>query len=521
MKKLLIFFFTILSLTPLMGNDISWSFPPTALSNASVNSSDPHIAMDSSGNVVAVWVENGFVKSNTKLVSSGWGTTATLSGSGGSFPRVAVAPSGNAAAVWVEGGVVKGASKTFGGSWSSVTNLSTAGGASPDVAADVAGDFVAAWVRSGSVESSTKLSGGAWQTHVTITSTSAASPQVAIGGSGAQTRAVIVWHGTVSGTTNAYAATKLISGSWSAQTAISNAAHNAQFADVAVDANGNAVAVWYQYDLVGSLYSNVIVQSASRLASGNWTPSVGLSAPGVRNPANLAARVGFDAYGNAMAVWNTSFDGETFNIQSAVLPVRGNWTAPIELLKSVYSYQASMAVSSLGDVLATYMFYNGVALQIQSSEADISGFTGNVWSVPLTVSSGTQNGYSHVAATLTGNIINAATVWVTQSGAHTVIQASTGQRTVVLPPSALSVVQTTNNVGVFTEYYNTLSWTASSDPGVVGYLIYRNGMFLEQVDASVLSIVDHNMVQTGAVTYGVSAVNVQQSHSAIVNVNYP
>ena len=246
-----------------------------------------------------------------------------------------------------------------------------------------------------------------------------------------------------------------------------------------------------------------------------------LSENGLRDPATLMSRVAYDANGNAMALWTNSFNDATYTIQSAVRPVRQDWSEPVTLVNNSYTYGADLGVSALGDALALFMYGIGSALQIQSKESDISGFNNNVWSAPITLYSSAENGFPHVATTLTGNTLNAATVWLTNNGSINQVVASTGTRSIVLPPSSPTVSQSTNNFGVFTEYANTLSWTASTDPSVVGYLIYRNGEFLGQVSASTVQYVDHNRVQNGSVTYGVSAVNVQNSHSKIVNVNFP
>lgn len=505
-----------------MANNIQWSFPPATLSTVTLNASDPQIAIDASGNLVAAWVENGLVKSSSKHLSGSWSAPVTLSASGASSPRITSDSSGNAAAIWLVGGIVYGATKPFSGSWTSSTALSSSGASSPDLAVDSAGDVVAVWVRSNNIESSTKLFGAGWQAHATITSTAATSPHVAIGGSGASTKAFVVWHSTSGSTNVVYSASKPISGSWTAQTAISNATNNAAYAHVAVDANANAVAVWYGFNVASSLYSNVVVQSAFlNSAIGSWGSSVNLSAHGIYNPASLIARVGFDANGNAIALWNTSLDGATFDIQSAVLPLRGNWSAPVEIVNSVYGFEADLAVSSIGDALTAYMFYNGNSLIMQSSEMNFSGFMQTVWSVPLNLSTGTDNGFPRLAATLTGNAINAAAVWINYNGTNSIIQAVEGKRALVLPPSSPTVTQHVNNFGVFSEYYNKVSWTASTDPSVVAYNVYRNGTFFVQVDADILSIIDDNKVQNGATTYGVAAINNQQSQSQIINVNFP
>lgn len=522
MKKMLVACVAMFITLQLVSNDLSWTFPPTTLSSVTQNSSDAQIAMDGNGNVISAWVENGVIKARAKLVNAAWGATSTISSTTASSPRIVSDLNGNATAIWLENGIIKAASRPFNGSWTSATSLSTAGASAPDLTVDSAGNVVAVWAKNGNVESSTKLFGNNWQARVSISSTAAAAPRVAIGGTGSSTRAVVVWYGTSGATNIIYTSSKLLSGSWSSQLAISDTTRNAIFPHVAMDANANAIAVWYSYDITGVNYYNVIVQSSSRLSSGSWTSLVRLSEPGLRNPATLAARVAFDGSGNAIALWNTSFDDETFNIQSAVKPVMKNWTATTDLVSfNLYSYNSSLAMTALGDALSMFMFSNGSSILIQSSESDITGFMNNVWSVPTIVSLNAQNNAPRVAATLTGNVINAAAVWITSSGGNNIVSATIGTRSIVLPPSGLTVIQNLNSFGVFNEYSNTLSWSASADPNLTGYLIYRNGVYLEEVSSNTLSFTDHNRVQNGPVTYGVSAINNQNTHSRIVTVNFP
>lgn len=524
MKKSIFVIFSLFCFSQLVSSNINWTYPPTLISTSGITASDPHLAMDASGDVVAVWIENQVVKSKYKLSNAVWGPVSIVSGPTATSPRVVSDVNGNVTAIWLQGTTVYGASKTYLKVWGTPVALSASNASNPSLAVDTTGDVIAAWSRNGNIETSTKLLGGNWRTPMIVTNPGSAAvfPCVAMGGSGANTTAVLVWHSTASNIV--YTSTKPVSsGFWSTAQAISNTANalEAGYAHVAVDANANATAVWYSYNVTGPVYSAVTVQAATRPAGGSWTSPVSISEPGILNPDTLTARVAYDATGNAVSLWTTSFDGENYSIQSAINPVYGSWTAPIVLVNSdLYSYQADQAVCSLGDAIAVYMFYNGVSLEIQSSELDITGFMNSMWSVPLNISSGTQNAYPFVAATLTGNVINSAAVWITANGITNSVVATTGSKTLVGPPSNLSVTQSTNNFGVFTEYYNTLSWQASTDPNAVGYLIYRNGTFLQQVPANVLEIVDDNQVQNGSVTYGVASVDNQQSHSPIITISY-
>lgn len=523
MKKILSVILTLVAFTQVHGSNVNWSSPPAVISNSSVNASDPQIAIDTSGNAVSVWVENNVIKASSKPVSGNWSSPVSISATNASSPALVSDANGNATAVWVENNVIKASTKPSGGNWSASTALSTSVASSPTLCVDSAGDVIAAWVKGSNIETSTKLFGGSWQAKVAISSSSASNPTIAIGGTGSATRAVIVWQGVSSGTNVIYTSYKLISGSWGAQQIISDTTHNATQPFVAVDNNTNAVAIWYAYDITNTSQTNVIVSSAYRSsATGSWSVPKCLSSPGLRNPSTLVARVAFDNAGNAIAFWNTSFDDENFLVQSAVRPVNGNWSSPVDLIHSnVYAYSVDLASTSYGDVLGLYMLYNGSSLLIQSVETDISGYLNNTWSVPITISRNSDNAFPKVAASISGNVIHAVAIWLNYGGTYTNVVASTGTKNLVLPPSSLAVSQSINHFGVFNEYYNTLTWNASTDPNVAGYLIFRNGVFLEQVGASVLHYVDNNRTLNGAVTYSVAALNNQGAQSASISVNFP
>ena len=143
---------------------------------------------------------------------------------------------------------------------------------------------------------------------------------------------------------------------------------------------------------------------------------------------------------------------------------------------------------------------------IQATETDIGGIEQDFFTIPQTISTGSNNGYPRVATTYSGGTVNAAAVWISSDGVNNTISAATGSKTVIAPPTGLSVTQSSTSFGVFTEYYNTVGWTASTDPNIVEYVIYRDGIALTSVASSTVQFIDHNRVQSGSVTYGVSAV---------------
>jgi hypothetical protein len=119
----------------------------------------PQVAVDSSGNAVAVWGRfngtNVITESATLPLGVGWSQPAKLSALGNDAynPQVAVDSPGNAVAIWSHFNganfIIESASRPPNGDWSQPKELSAAGEAAgqPQVAVDSAGNAVAIWSR--------------------------------------------------------------------------------------------------------------------------------------------------------------------------------------------------------------------------------------------------------------------------------------------------------------------------------------------------------------------------------------
>lgn len=518
MKKILCLFLALLSFAQLTCDEINWG-SPTTLSTPTVDASDAHIKIDHNGNVVSLWIENGNLISSSLPFGGSWSIPVTLSSSGNvTNPKMAVDSSGNVSAIWAESGAIKVTTLPFGGSWGSTTTLASSGASQPDLATDSSGNLVAVWARSGNIESKTKPFGGSWSLIADVLlSTSADSPHVAIGNG----RVVAIWHG-LSGITNTiYSATKLIAGVWGTPVAISSAAHDSKNARISIDSNGNALAMWFIYTLTGSAYSDVYVES-SYLPSGisTWGLPVVVSEAGIYNPSKLYLRFGFDASGNAMAIWNTSFDGVTFYVQSAFLPNGGNWSSPFNIDIDVYSFFVDIAVSD-SVAFASYSISDTNQIDIQAISSNTSAFFTNLWSQFATLS---QNGFTssfpRIAGSMNGNTMYAAAIWLA-AGTNVNVQSATGTGTLLQPPSNLAITQNFNDFGSFNEYYNTLTWDLSPSPNIIEYYIFRNGVLITQLGANTTSYVDHNRILGQTDVYGVAAVDNQTFQSTPATISYP
>lgn len=512
-KKVFFLLFMICSFSQLMAQ-ISWSSPVTISASMTDNSSEAQVVVDPFGNATAAWVENGFIKASFQPSMGSWGTPSVLSSSGASSPVLGVDGSGNVNAIWVSSsGVIQLATLPLNGSWSAASNVSSAGATTPSLAVDAAGDVVMVWERSGYIEATTKLFGGLLSLVSQISPTNSSNPNVAIGAGG---RVVAVWATVlVSGATTVESATQSgIGGTWTSSVNILPApsAFTMNYPKVSVDQDGNADVLWYRYEVTAGVYSNVYVYSSS-LPSGSssWSLPIQISDTGLGNPANLFINITTDASGNKIAIWTISEDGQTYSVESAVKAFGGNWNPSNNAIigLNLYAFQGSLASDSLGNAVATYMMFDGTNVNIQAAEASTAGIFGLNWSSVATISTGSENGYPSVASSYdsTSQTTNAAAVWITYNGTNTTVQAVSGSKVPISPPSNLAVTQNSTNFGVFTDYYNTVTWSASTDPNLALYAIFSNGNLIGEVGPSTLQFVDHNQVQNGSVTYGVAAVD--------------
>jgi hypothetical protein len=200
-----------------------------------------------------------------------------------------------------------------------------------------------------------------------------------------------------------------------------------------------------------------------------------------------------------------------------------SWVSSGSFTQSDFSLCGDVAANSLSDAVGIYMQSDGSSISLFASEANISGLnSGVVWSTPLPVSSGTSDGFPKIATTyFSSGTVQAAAVWLSSDGVSISVQCAVGLRTCLLAPNDVAVQQASENLGLFTNYYNTISWSPSLDPTASGYVIYQNGVYFKVVNPDVTSVIEHNATQNGVVTYGVAAINDQKQQSAVINVSLP
>ncbi len=337
------------------------------ISVATESAAEPQVAIDDNGDAVAVWYRwngsNDIVQAAEKPAGGSWVAAVNLSKSGQEAldPQVAVNASGDAVAVWKRSNgsneIVQAASRPAGGAWGAPADLSAAGEDSeePQVAIDNGDDAVAVWTGGGGdkVEAASRPGGGAWKAATdlsgpAVANTAAYQAQVAIDSSG---DAVAVWKRDDLITFEIQTVDMTPGGDWSAPVNLATATggEEAEAAYVALDSAGDAVAVWLQDD------SNSTVRTASKPAGGAWGMPSDLSAPGEDA---FQASVSIDSDGDALAIWRRS-NGTVPVVQVASKPAAGPWGGAVDLatmapIPGTYYIYPEITLSSSGDAIAVW-----------------------------------------------------------------------------------------------------------------------------------------------------------------------
>ncbi|MCI0381961.1 MAG: hypothetical protein L0207_02775 [Chlamydiae bacterium] len=291
---------------------VTW-FPPINLSATGQTALEPQVTIDVAGNAIAIWRRsngvNLIIQAATKLFGGDWSTPVDLSAPGQNAlePQIAVNPAGNAIAIWTRNSIIQAATKSFGDGWSTPIDVFDPGQPAqrPQIAVDAAGNGIAVCERSNGtnsiIQTATKPFGGNWSTPVDLSAPgqSAVRPQVVVDPIG---NAVAIWRRNNGVNDIIQAATKLFGENWSTPVDLSAAGQDADFAQVAVDPAGNAVAVWLR---------NLITQAATKPFKNNWSTPVDLSDVGLTI---FTPQITLDPAGNGVAIWTRS-NGANFIIQ--------------------------------------------------------------------------------------------------------------------------------------------------------------------------------------------------------------
>src|SRR4051794_8912395 len=267
---------------------IGGAFAIQTLSAAGQTIFDPNVSSGPNGNAVAVWQR--FDGTHDRIQASfrdpggtfSQGVNISDSTVDSSKPQVAVDPSGNAIAVWQQSNRIEAAYRPAGGSFGTPVPISAAGqnAGEPQVAMDTQGDATAVWDRSDGtntiVQAATRPAGSG-SVFPSAASLSAAGqnaqvPELTVDAAG---DVIVVWKRSDGTKVRIQQAVRALGGAFTPATEISAAGQNADFPFVAADPQGNAAAVFTRSDGASNIATVAGYDGAGPILSGLTIPATG------------------------------------------------------------------------------------------------------------------------------------------------------------------------------------------------------------------------------------------------------
>lgn len=276
------------------------------------------LAINAQGDAIATWRQEQAgsamynIRANRYVPGTGWQGAQRIEQMAQpvSEPRPAMAPDGTAMVAWGQsnGDTYHATAATSGrtGGWSvPVTLDATTGSAGdPALATSADGSFMAVWTQPGAfveVWARRFRPGTGWDAAARVDAAPFGTlrPTVAMDASGG---ALALWMQNGGGNLNVWSAHYVPGSGWSAPRQVENLPRDADGAQVAIDAAGNAIAVWHQWEDGGST-----AWSARLPAGGTWGSVRRLGSSGNADIDFPVLAIG--AQGGAIAAWS-QYDGE-------------------------------------------------------------------------------------------------------------------------------------------------------------------------------------------------------------------
>jgi len=356
-----------------------WGTPVAIQTDASPNFPAQQIAIDKSGNAVAVWLRKNSAGINEVWANhyvpngGGWGTAAMISAVGSSndslIPQIAMTANGDATAVWVQSAKIMSARyRAAGDVWDSSGPISSSTGTAIDsglqIACDANANTMVVWSANegGDLRVWSKYNSNVPEVIDSSATTDGLSPQVAFDPNGT---AVAVWVQS-RGLSLDIRSNRYVPGrGWGMSVRIDNEdGDRPPSPTLAVDAAGNVIAVWQRIDGM----------RANRYTpNDNWgTVPAMIGADPFGASGTVAPRIAIDTKGNALVVWEMR-DGQHSNIWSNgyTAPADGGtgWGAArlIEHDDTGDAFVPDVAINTLGQGLAVWQQSDNARYIIQSS----------------------------------------------------------------------------------------------------------------------------------------------------------
>jgi Bacterial Ig-like domain len=342
-------------------SDGQWRSPAEIDGSDETDSYTPRIALDGAGNLVAVWTQYDAPRTNLwaskRTVQGKWETPQLLEADDfADINEVDLAGGGDVIAVWSQSGVsgIWANRHEAGTGWSGAQSIQFEPGSAsgPRVDANSRGDALAVWQQFNGTNNDTWASryvaGSGWGTAVKIDqgAGTTADSQVAIDADG---NALAVWAQYSGSRSDIWASRFTVRGGWHAPTLVdSEDAGSATHPKLALDGAGNAVLVWRQSD-----GSRTHIW-ASRFEVGRGWQGTTLLQTSLAGT-SVEPDVAVDPAGNATVAWS-QYDNSIWSIWSTRYDAVAGWgtAALIETQDNDDAHTPRVAADAAGNVTALW-----------------------------------------------------------------------------------------------------------------------------------------------------------------------
>lgn len=336
-----------------------WS-PPTILTDIGIYS-NPKVEVNSNGSAIVVWEycedDNRVIQSISLPFGGNWTDISTISFLGiNESPDLVIDDEGNAIAIWLNSSrnLICIAKKPNLGSWHMPETLaSSIGTLRPQIEMNPLGMAIALWSSQDLSSFTSTYSSGIWSTPVALDNSQTQRNDE--GGLSINALGFCVASWTQSNSGKVWGSTKTPNGSWSdPATIISNDGPNSP-PQVALADTNNAVAVWTDF--------NQLSVEASSYINGIWNTPVTIS----DNLGNQDAQIIVDQNGNATAIWQ-SWDGGAIMTRNLTLNNNGWDDNPTKISNDhYYNNSPKLVINSSGKAAAVWIANDGENTFVQTS----------------------------------------------------------------------------------------------------------------------------------------------------------
>lgn len=410
----------------------SWSTPVT-LTSYNHQATAPEVAVSTTGYAVAVWSEydgnNTKIQSSTHAPGSKWAPSVTLSDDYESAfdPYVAINESGDAVAVWSsydgQNASISIKFRTFGESWSKELVLTDCylNAFNPQVAIDNFGNVIVVWENYDgmglSIQGVTRTYYGLWSGIVDLSDPMefGFQPKLAANSTG---NAVVIWTGYDGENLYTEASTYEGNGNWSYPFYLSWDVMDSINPQVALNDEGDAIAIWSGFDGY-----NYIIQSSILTPDLGWSPPMIISDFGqdAYNP-----QIAIDSQGNGTAVWRSNgwtnyvVESSTLFVEYSSTPGSWFWTEPVVISKfGENAADPTVAIDPYGNAIALWTSLKDTHFVLEGAALSF----GSYWSTAVQISDPTCDAMTPVVEF--DGAGNATVLW-SELYSHYVIQSAHG-----------------------------------------------------------------------------------------------